>query len=107
MIKIEKFDGTKTYMFPNGEIATPARLREQFPAIEHFVHVIEVNGEVCQAVMNLSALRNHHKISDELTESEAIAAIEVIVNTPEVIDNTPTADERIAAAMEYDNLMKY
>lgn len=28
MIKIEKYDETKTYMFPNGELATPERVKK-------------------------------------------------------------------------------
>jgi len=102
MIKLEKFDGNKTYMFPNGQVATPEEIRKQFPAVDQFVHVIEVNGEVCQAVMNLNALRNIHKIDEKLSEEDAIAAIEVIMNTPpeEVI----TPEERTAAAQEFANL---
>jgi len=102
MIKLEKFDGNKTYMFPNGQVATPDEIRKQFPAVDQFVHVIEVNGEVCQAVMNLNALRNIHKIDEKLNESDAIAAIEVVMNTPpeEVI----TPEERTAAAQEFANL---
>ena len=104
-LKLEKFDGTKTYMFPNGAIATPEIIKQQFPAVESFVHVIEANGEVCQAVMNLSALRSINNIDKSLSETDAISAIEVIINTPPVIDDMPTAEERIAAAMEYQNLL--
>lgn len=104
MVKLEKFTGEKTYMFPNGAIASPDVIRSQFPAVDMFPHVFEVNGDVCQAVMNLNALRQMHSIDEALTEDEAIAAIEAIINTlpptPE-----PTAEERIAAALEYQNLL--
>lgn len=106
MLKLEKFDGTKTYMFPNGDIATPERIRQQFPAVDHFVHVLEVNGDVCQAVMNLNALRQIHTVDDGLDEAGAILAIQAEMNKP-IPEPEPTAEERIAAAMEYDNLMKY
>lgn len=103
MLKLEKFDGTKTYMFPNGEIATPERIRMQFPAVDVFPHVIEVNGDVCQAVMSLSALRSMHNIDAELSETDAIQAIETIINTTPVYE--PSPEERIAAAMEFQNLL--
>jgi len=104
MLKLEKFDGQKTYMFPNGEVATPERIITDFPAVEQFPHVLEVNGDVCQAVMNLNALRQMHDIPAELTEDEAIQAIEDIINAPQP-EPEPTAEERIAAAMEFQNLM--
>lgn len=109
MLRIVKFDNATTYMFPSGEIATPDVIIKQFPAVTHFTHVLEVNGDVCQAVMNLNALRGIHNIDPALTEEEAIAAIEVIVNTPppapEPPSTEPTAEERIAASLEYQNLM--
>ena len=103
MLKLEKFTGNKTYMFPNGDIATPEKIRQQFPAVDYFTHVIEVNGDVCQAVMNLNALRQMHNIDANLNEDEAIAALEQIINTP--VAPQPSAEERIAAALEFQNLM--
>ena len=104
MIKLEKFIGTKTYMYPNGAIATPERIRTDFPAVEHFPHVIEVNGNVCGAVMELAALRQMHDIDESLNDEEAIQAIQDIRNTPPPAPE-PTAEERIAAALEYQNLL--
>jgi hypothetical protein len=103
-LKLEKFDGTKTYMFPNGAVATPDVIRSQFPAVDAFPHVLEVNGDVCQAVMSLNALRQIHGIDDVLTETEAITAIETIMNTPPP-EPEPTPEERMAAAMEFQNLL--
>ena len=105
MKKLEKYTGNKTYMFPNGSIATPERMLEQFPAVLTFAHIIETDeaGEVCFAVQNLSAMRSLYAIDATLTEAEAIAKIEEIINTePEV---EPSAEERIASALEYQNLM--
>jgi hypothetical protein len=61
MLKLEKFDGNKTYMFPNGAIADPATIRNHFPAVDSFTHIIEVNGDVCQAVENLAATLHSRK----------------------------------------------
>lgn len=106
MLKLVKFDGSTVYMYPNGEIATPERIINDFPAVEHFTHVLEVNGDVCQAVMNLNALRQMHNIDLSLSEGDAIQAIEDIINTPqEMIMTEPTPEERIAAALEFQNLL--
>ena len=106
MIKLEKYDGTKTYMFPNGAIADPATVRAQYPAIEVFPHVIEVNGNVLQAIMELSAMRGIHNIDENLPEADAISAIQTIINTPApVVEPEVSAEERIASALEFQNLL--
>ena len=48
-------------------------------------------------------MRSLYNVDKALTEAEAIAKIEEIINTePEV---EPSAEERIASALEYQNLM--
>ena len=103
MVKLEKFDGSRTYMFPNSDIATPEIIRQKFPAVDNFVHVIEVNGDVCQAVMNLNALRSMHNIDEGLSEKDAIQAIEDVINTPPEVIISP--EERLAAAAEFQNIV--
>ena len=100
---IEKYTGEKTYMFPNGALATPEVMQQKFPAVLAFAHIIETDemGEVAFAVQNLSAMRSLHGIDKTLTEEEAIAEIQRIVNTPPVVVDEPSAEERIAAALEY------
>ena len=105
MKKLEKYTGNKTYMFPNGAIATPERMLEDFPAVLTFAHIIETDeaGEVCFAVENLAAMRSLNNVDATLTEAEAIAKIEEIINTEPEYE--PSAEERIASALEYQNLM--
>lgn len=105
MKKLEKYNSTKTYMFPNGALGTPAVVSAQYPATSVFAHVVETDdsGEVMFALQNLSAMRSMHGVDSTLTEAEAIAAIETIINT--VPESEPSADERIAAALEYQNLL--
>lgn len=99
---IEKYTGEKTYMFPNGSIATQEAVLQQFPAALTFTHIVETdeNGEVMFALQNLSAMRSLYNVDATLTEDEAIAAIQEIVNTPEPVNTQPTAEERSAAALE-------
>jgi hypothetical protein len=53
--------------------------------------------------MDISSLRNIFMIDESRTEEEAIIEIETIMNTP--VEQPVTAEERIAAAMEFQNLM--
>lgn len=103
---IEKYTGEKTYMFPNGAIATPEVIEQQFPAVTAFTHIIETDeaGEVCFAVQNLSAMRGFYGIDSSLDEGQAIAAIQEIINAP-APEAVPSAEERIAASLEYQNLL--
>lgn len=106
MYKLEKYTG-KTYMAPSGTLYTPERMKQDFEAVDVFPHVIQTdeNSEMCWAVMNLSAMRSQYAIDLSLTEDEAITALEEIINTPPQVEDTPSAEERIAAALEFQNLM--
>ena len=103
---IEKYTGEKTYMFPNGALATKEAVLKQFPAALAFAHIVETDeaGEVMFALQNLSAMRTFYNIDKSLTEAEAIAAIQEKVNEEPVVDDTPSAEERIASALEYQVL---
>ena len=103
MKKIIKYTGDKTFMFPNGALATKEAVLEQFPSALTFVHIVETdeNEEVMWALQNLSAMRTQFGIDSSLSEDEAIEAIENIINNPPVAESEATAEERIAAALEY------
>ena len=58
MIKLVKYDNETTYMFPSGKIATPEVMRAEFPAVTVFPHVLQVSGNVCQAVMELEDMKH-------------------------------------------------
>lgn len=100
---LEKYTGNKTYMAPSGALMTPERMLESFPAILTFAHVVETdkNGQVCLAINNLSMMRDRYNIDDALTDDEAIAEIQTIINTePEPEPVAPTTEERTATALE-------
>ena len=91
-------------MFPNGALATKEDVLKQFPAALAFVHIVETdeNEEIMWALQNLSAVRSQLGIDSSLSEDEAIVAIQEIRNTvPEPESTEATAEERIAAALEY------
>lgn len=107
MVKVTKYTGEKTYMYPNSAVATPEQVLVDYPAILTFPHIIETDEaeQTIFSIENLAAARSRYGIDPELSEEEAISKIEGIRNTPPEIDNTPSAEERIAAAMEYQNLL--
>ncbi len=103
MVKLEKYTGEKDYMSPNGHFATPEIVYEKHPAAKVFTFVVgtDEKGEVMWSFDNLSALRSAHNIDSSLTEDEAIAAIEEIMNTPpEPVVETVSDQTRIADALE-------
>ncbi len=106
MIKIEKYDGSKTYMFPNGELATPERVKKDYPAVEAFTHIVETDeaGQVMFAIQNLAAIKSQMGISVSTSEEEAIKQIEDIRNAP-APEPEPTPEERIASALEFQNVL--
>lgn len=105
MIKIEKFTDDKTYMYPNGSLATPEKIKKDFPTVEAFVHIIETDeaGQICFAVQNLAAVRSQLGIDLSLSEDEAILKIEETRNA-QPPEPEASAEERIATALEYQNL---
>lgn len=106
MIKIEKYTGNKTYMFPNGELATPERVKKDYPAVEAFTHIVETDeaGQVMFAIQNLAAIKSQMGIDMSLSDEEAISRIEEIRNTPPP-EPEVSAEERIAAALEFQNVL--
>lgn len=100
MKKLEFYDGTKTYMYPNMKLATPEVVLADFPAILAFKHVIETDeaGQVFFAIENFEAMKSRYNIDRTLEDDEALQTIQAIINEePEpVLDN----DTRIADALE-------
>lgn len=106
MIKIEKYDGKKTYMFPNGTMATPEIVKQKYPACATFTHIVETDesGQVLFAIQNLAAIKSQLGIDVSLSDNESISKIEEIRNAP-APEPTPSPEERIAASLELQTLM--
>ena len=100
MKKIIKYDGTKTFMYPNGALATPERVIADFPAVQIFTHIIETDEQeqVCFAVQNLAAMRGIYGVDGSLTEDEAIAKINAINNfLKQKVDEKSTMEQTVTA----------
>ena len=106
MKKVVKYTGDKVFAFPNGRLATKDAMLEKCPTILTFGHYIvtDENEEVCFAIYNASAMRGEYNIDKALSDEEAIAKIEEIMNMPEP-EPEVSAEERIASALEFQNMM--
>ena len=114
MIVVKRYDNTKTYMYPNGALATPEVVLNDYPACAVFTFIVETDEteEVIYSFQNLNAMRSFYNIDPSLNEDEAVAAIQHIRNNPpapeEAVSNeeiTATALASIAASLEYQNMM--
>jgi hypothetical protein len=103
-IRYEIYDGTKTYMYPNGAIATPEKIEEDFPAVTVFPHVIELNGNVFQAIYELEAIKNLRGIDSETSAEDTLTQLQEAFVASQNFVPEPTPEERIAAALEFQNL---
>lgn len=107
MTYLKLYDG-KTRMYPSGKIATKEIVYSDYPAVEHFPHVIGVSKDdnVIYSINSLSNMRTQYDIDDSLSDQEAVDKIQEIMNTPpEPVEVEPSAEERIAASLEYQNLL--
>lgn len=102
MIKLELYTGEKDYVTSSGVLYNKKKVLEEFPSALTVPFVVETNtkGRIIFGMSALDILCETYGISDELSDGEAIKAIEEIRNTP-VTETQVTAEERIAAALEY------
>lgn len=106
MQRLEIYTGGKTYVAPNGELDTQENILRKFPAALHIRHVVLTDDarEISYGVMSLNALCSRHGVDLSLSDPEKISALEAVLNAPEP-EPEPSAQERIAAALEFQNLM--
>lgn len=97
----------KTYQYPNGILATPERVLSDYPAIAEFKHIIETDEseQMFIGIQNLAMARSMYNIDSELSDEEAVLAIQDIMNMQEASNSIPSAEERIASALEYQVML--
>ena len=105
---LEIYDSTKTYIFPNMHIATPEEVAKNYSVVKsNLTCVIETDESKVMLYTSpepIAVIKSRYNIDQSLSDLDAIAAIEKILNLP-VPDPDPTAEERIAAALEFQNLL--
>ena len=97
----------KTYQYPNGTLATPERVLSDYPAIATFKHLIETDesDQMFIGIQNLAMARSMYNIDSSLSDEDAVLAIQDIMNTQEASSSMPSAEERIASALEYQVML--
>lgn len=103
---LEFYNEEKTYYYPDNKLATPEL---DFPIVNSGLKlVIETDEEgiyFYTAPVTLKVLANRHDVNiNGLSDEEALQAIEDKLNKP-LPAPEPTAESRIAAALEYQNLL--
>ncbi len=105
---LEIYDNTKTYLFPNMTQAIPEQVAETYTVVgTDLPCVIETDASKIMfytAPVPLQVMRGQYNIDHSLSDEEALEMIESILNAP-TPEPGPTAQDRIAAAMEYQNLI--
>ena len=95
---------------PIGEVLTPQQVFERYPAarIEGIKYIIADQPINMAVFMEFEATKEHYKrlgvpITDDMTDQEVLDAISYWEENPSAPE--PTAEERIAAALEFQNIM--
>ena len=109
-MKYKIWDKTENLITPIGEVLTPQQVIKRYPAagIEGMKYIV-ANQPISMAVfMEFESTKNTFKkygaaITDGMTDQEVLDAISAWEERPQ----TPriTAEERIAAALEFQNIM--
>jgi len=109
-MKYKIWDRQQTLITPIGEVLTPEQVIERYPAagIEGMKYIICDAPISLGVFMEFEATKEHYKrlgvpITDTMTDQEVLDAISAWEENPPV--PAPTAEERIAAALEFQNIM--
>lgn len=109
-MKYKIWDGTQTLITPIGEVLTAEQVKARYPAsgVEGMKYII-CDAPISMGVfMEFEATKNHYKglgvpITDGMSDQEVLDAISYWEENPP--EPEPTAEERMAAAMEFQNLL--
>lgn len=100
----EIYDRSKTYLTPTNKPADFEFVCKMFPgaAVPNVTFVVgtDAKGVKMLSFDEISSLCETYGVDTELPDDEALAAIIEAANAPEP-EPMPTAEERIAAALEY------
>ena len=104
---LELYDNTKTYISPIGELFTPEEVGRRYALINSGLPIV-IETDSSHTIFGgyglLSQYKDMYNIDDTLSDEEAIVKIQELANAPQP-EPEPSAEERIASAMEFQNLM--
>ena len=106
----ELLDKQTNLILPDGNIYEPEAIMSMngFGFTRFADTVLGYQGQIVYEIQNLDILKSMHNIT-ESDPQKALTAIEKAkldaAQTAAAAENEPTAEERIAAALEYQNLL--
>ena len=110
-MKYKIWDREETLVTPIGEVLTKEQVFERYPAsqLENMKYIICDSPVQLGVFMEFNATKEHYKemganITDDMTDQEVLDAITEFEQTPPP-DPGPTAEERIAASLEFQSMM--
>ena len=110
MSKYKIWNGTDTLITPIGEVLTAEQVKAKYPAsaVEGMKYVICDSPISLGVFMEFTTTKETYKqmgvpITDGMSDQEALDAITYFEENPPPAE--PTAEERIAASLEFQNLL--
>lgn len=110
MIRLEIFNNEKTYITPDMKQLTPEMAAMKYDIINTgLTCVIETDAEgvmlyTVPEPIHIAAERLDINPEDYQNDTELIAAMEEVLNDP-LPEPAPSAEERIASALEFQNIL--
>ena len=93
-------------ILPNGKVCTPEEVYQDYPWARFAETVIiGINGGITSSIDNLSILCDAHDVVELESGEDTLLAIKNKIENDKLKALEPTAEERIASAMEFQNLM--
>lgn len=110
MARYKVWDKKENVITPIGEFLTPEQWIKRYPAAAHIDFVIadgEINGAFCTPLSQMLDVYSKSGVdfSGLTTNEEKLAAIETFEDEMNAQQGGVTAEERIAASLELQNLM--
>lgn len=105
MNKLVIWDKKTSLIYNNGVEKTAEEVIQDYPVTKYGTTIIEYIGDspVMVGFWDIGSLKKTYNLPDDLTDEETIKAAENAINNPPAPIASP--EERIAAALEFQNLM--
>jgi hypothetical protein len=106
-IYLKKYTSNDIYMSPAGTVMDATAVQKEFPAAMSFSFVVQTDasGQMMYGMYNLAAMKSQYDIDMSLDEASSITALAEAMNAEQeaqaAAQGEATAEERIAAALEY------
>ena len=98
----ELYNKNNDYFTDNGQIITHEMMLEKYPAIEHTKMLVTLFGRTVLDIKTMDYMRGINRIKGNVSDADAIA---IIQSNDYYTETESTTQERIAAALEFIELI--